>query len=146
MTKISLIWTDKDSLTKKETLTVSIIGSEFSMSASTNNDEIYILLYGNGDDDVCVRVCFFLHDLYAFDSEEYHLLVEYGFPLVFCRQIELKLAEDVSKAIVEERPYFNIDEWLDSQRHFFKSNAEEELEDIRLFKELAEEESDKTEE
>lgn len=146
MTKISLIWTDKDSLMKKQTLTVSIIGSEFSVSASTNNDEIYILLYGNGDDDVCVRVSFFLHDLYAYDSEKYHLLVEDGFPLVFCRQIELKLAEDVSKAIVEERPYFNIDEWLDFQHHFFKSQAEEELVEIQTYNELAEEVFDKNEE
>lgn len=146
MNRISLIWTDKDSLTGRKTLTVSIIGPEFSVSASTNNDEIYILLYGNGDDDACVKISFYLHELYAHDSEEYQLLVEDGFPLVFCRQIELQLAEDISKAIINKIPFYNIDEWSKLQRHFLKSQAEEELVDIRTYNELAEEVYDENEE
>lgn len=146
MNRISLIWTDKDSLTGRKTLTVSIIGPEFSVSASTNNDEIYILLYGNSDDDACVKISFYLHELYAHDSEEYHLLVEDGFPSVFCRQIELQLAEDISKAIFNKIPFYNIDEWSKLQRHFLKSQAEEELVDTRTYNELAEEVYDENEE
>lgn len=127
MNTIALIWRETDYLTGRKILTVTVIGPEFQIKTTTNDDEIIIQIEAYDDyyEYIHIQVSISLIDAFMYDSEICKFLTNTGFLFQHGRDVDLNLAEAIAKAIINGESSFNVDKWIEEQHETLKIKVRE---------------------